>query len=569
MSLVSLAEKLAGLERLTSADLFNASTERIIAEGRLLLCALATLAILFEPTQPAQYVPVVALTLMGYLAFSAILVALTRYRFLSQRTRQAIHLVDVVIISILLCLTEGPASPFFVLFTFALLAATLRWQWQAVVATAATLTGVLLIAGINKVTLASSTDNALKTAIISGAYLIVAGGMLAYVSASYKRSRERFAMLAPWPVRQAGEVNNPSIPQLLAQSAIVLEAPQILAIWEEAEEPFVNLTSWQDGTFQETRRVAGTFGDLVSPALADATFLTGDAGSEFVLLPTGPRRIKEPIIDPDLRTEFSIRGVATAPFVATICTGRVFIFNRSNWSDDHLLLTEIIASRTGIELDRRIAQRQNEEAVASRERVRLTRDLHDGVLQSLTAAGLQLNLAEEGANRHGRSRLDLVRRLLAKEQRRIREFVDEIFPKPGAEKSTILGHDLRRQLEETAQFWNCRASLLVAPPDAKVPEALAAQLSLMLCEAVANAVRHGEASNIDVVMEKAEGDLVINVRDDGKGFSHQSTQEPHQEPVMAGIGIASLRERVDALGGSLTVSNCPTGAELAIRFPVP
>src|SRR6516164_921234 len=204
MSLVSLAEKLAGLERLTSADLFNASTERIIAEGRLLLCALATLAILFEPTQPAQYVPVVALTLMGYLAFSAILVALTRYRFLSQRTRQAIHLVDVVIISILLCLTEGPASPFFVFFTFALLAATLRWQWQAVVATAAALTGVLLFTG--------TKDIDLDTAIIRGAYLIVAGGMLAYVSAFYKLSRDRFAMLAPWPVRNADNPANPSIP---------------------------------------------------------------------------------------------------------------------------------------------------------------------------------------------------------------------------------------------------------------------------------------------------------------------------------------------------------------------
>jgi signal transduction histidine kinase len=349
----------------------------------------------------------------------------------------------------------------------------------------------------------------------------------------------------------------------------VLESPQILAIWEEGEEPFVNLTLWREGSFQEMRRAAGTFGDLVSPALADATFLTGDASSEFVLLPEGPRRIKEPIINPDLLTEFSIHGVASAPFTGTICKGRVFIFNRSNWSDDHLLLIEIIASRTGIELDRRIAQRQDEEAAASRERMRLTRDLHDGVLQSLTAAALQLNLAEEGTTRHGRPRLDLVRRLLAKEQRRIREFVDVIFPKPGGQKYTTLDRDLRRQLDETAQFWNCRASLSVTPPDAKVPEALAAQLSLMLCEAVANAVRHGEASNIDVVMEKAEGYLVINVRDDGKGFSGQPTQDPDQKPVMAGIGVASLRERVGALGGSLTVSSCSTGAELTIRFPVP
>jgi signal transduction histidine kinase len=278
-------------------------------------------------------------------------------------------------------------------------------------------------------------------------------------------------------------------------------------------------------------------------------------------------RIKAPVIDPKLMKEFSIRGVASAPFTGAICTGRVFILDRDTWSDDHLLLTEIISARTGIELDRIAIQRQNEEAVAARERTRLTRDLHDGVLQSLTAGALQLNLAEKALEQDRRSRLELVKQLLAKEQRRIREFVDEVFPKPGAEKGAILGRDLRQQVEETARFWNCTASLSVAPADAKVPQALAVQLSLMLSEAVANAARHGGASNIDVVMEKSEGNLVINVRDNGKGFDGRPSQDPYQQPV--DIGVASLRERVRGLGGSLTVSTRPTGSELAIRFPVP
>jgi len=396
--------------------------------------------------------------------------------------------------------------------------------------------------------------------------------MLAYVSTFYARSRERFARLAHWPVLSTGEASSPSIPQLLAHSATALEAPRILAIWEETEEPYVNLISWREGTYQETRRATGTFGDLVNPALAGVAFLTGEASSEFAFLSAGPMRIKkEPIIDPHLTTEFSIRGVATAPFVGVICTGRMFILDRDSWSDDHLLLTEIIAARTGIELDRQAVQRQNEEAIASRERMRLTRDLHDGVLQNLTAAALQLNLTEQASDQERGSRLDLVKQLLAKEQRRIREFVDETFPKRGAENVTILGRDLRQQLEETGQYWNCTTSLSVAPPDVQVPQALAVQLSLMLSEAVANAVRHGGASNVDVVMAKAEGHLVINVRDNGKGFNGQPIQDApqEQEPIMAGIWASSLRERVCALGGSLTVSSYPTGVELAIRLPMP
>jgi signal transduction histidine kinase len=551
MARPQVSEKLVGLERITRADIFNAPAERVIALGRLLLCALSTLAIQLEPTEPAQHAANVQLTVMLYLLFAAILVPVTRYGFLSQRTRATIHAADIVFISVLVFLTDGPTSPFFVFFTFALLAATLRWQWQAVVATAAMLTGVLLLAG--------TKDIDLNTAIIRGAYLLVAGGMLAYVSGFYKRSRERFAMLAPWPMRKGDDQESSSIPQLLAHSAIVLEAPRILAVWEEAEEPYVNSIYWREGTVQETRQASGTFGDLVNPSLAGIAFLTGDADSEFALIPKGPIRIKGPVIDPDLRREFSIRGVATAPFDGSVCKGRVFIFDRSGWSENDLLLAEIIAAHTGIELDRQVAQRQNEEAAASRERARLTRDLHDGVLQSLTAAALQLSLADGALDKDRRSRLDLVKQLLATEQRRIREFVDEAFPKSGAKKYALFS-DVQRQLEETARFWNCTASISVIPHDAEVSEALAAQLSLMLAEAVANAARHGGATNVDVEMEKADGQLVTSIRDNGKGFAGRATP---------GIAAASLRERVCALGGSMSVSSSPAGTTLVIRVPVP
>jgi signal transduction histidine kinase len=125
----------------------------------------------------------------------------------------------------------------------------------------------------------------------------------------------------------------------------------------------------------------------------------------------------------------------------------------------------------------------------------------------------------------------------------------------------------------SADIFNAPAERVIAqgrllPPDATVPKPLAGQLALMLAEAVANAVRHGGASNIDVMMEKGEASLIINIRDNGKGFSAQPTQDAHRELAMANVGAASLHERVCALGGSLTVSSSRTGAELAIRFPV-
>jgi signal transduction histidine kinase len=259
----------------------------------------------------------------------------------------------------------------------------------------------------------------------------------------------------------------------------------VLVVWEEAEEPYVFMSSWRGGSYHERREGGGTFGSLVAPELSSAAFFTGNASSEVVMLSKGPVRAKAPVIDGDLIKEFFIHGASTAPFTGAVCAGRVFICDCDCWSDDHLMLSEIIALRVASALDRATYQRRTEEAVASRERIRLTRDLHDGILQTLTAASLQLNLAENSPERDRRSRLNLIKRLLAKEQCRIREFVEETRPKAAFARQSMLQGDLEQLLDESAAQWNCKTFLSVEPPDAKVAKPLFGQLSFMLAEAVA------------------------------------------------------------------------------------
>ena len=283
---------------------------------------------------------------------------------------------------------------------------------------------------------------------------------------------------------------------------------------------------------------------------------------------SGAARLKTPIMNEELIRRFQIRSVGTAPFVGTLCRGRVFILDRGSWGDFLLLLIKFVASRIGMELDRQILQRQTEEAAAARERIRLTRDLHDGILQSLTAARFQLKLLSDGQrDEDPQSRLDTIKQL-NNDQIRIRDFVRQTLPKSDAGTELVLSRDLRRVISELGELWECTTSFSVDPQDATVPAKLGAHLSLMLAEAISNAVRHGGASTVRVGMRKTNEHLAIEIQDNGHGITGSACKSNNKEPVDAALGPVSLRGRVVELGGSLDVRSSPLGTELQIRMPL-
>src|SRR5512147_895650 len=104
----------------------RARTERLIAAGRLVLAAFSLLAIYLDPSEPSRYENIAYSVLAAYLVYAA-LVALLLWISLTPPTRLPIetHTVDLATFFILIYFTEGPTSPFFVYFIFALIAATL------------------------------------------------------------------------------------------------------------------------------------------------------------------------------------------------------------------------------------------------------------------------------------------------------------------------------------------------------------------------------------------------------------------------------------------------------------
>jgi signal transduction histidine kinase len=555
--------------KVIQADEFDAPAEWVIAQGRLFLCGLSLMAVFFEPPVPAQFASATYAMLISYFAYAVGVVAATHWRLPDPASARGIHAADVLATSLLLFLTDGPTSPFFAFFTFILLAAALRWSWQGVLTTF----GVLLIAFVGSSVTQSETlpeppiAHAFRGTVIGAAYLAVIAAMLAYVSVYRERTSERLAKLAEWPAYAMRDEDLPGFASILAHAANVLGAPRVVTIWEEGEEPFLKTASWAQGSYQNSTEPAEAVADLVPPALMRSAFATDNVAFNVVLLPAGHISIGTPLKISDVLRRFSIVSMATAPFTGSICRGRVFVLDRTGWTGDHLLLMEIVASRMAIELDRQVLQAQAQDAAAMRERIRLARDLHDGILQSLAAAGLQLKLAGDRLNKGARSRIDTAKGLLASEQRRIREYVQAMRPKPELPGDVMLSHDLAGLLAETARSWNCALSFFVEPDDAMVSRKMAAQLSLMLPEAIANAVRHGKASQLGVTVRKADDGLTIVVRDNGSGFGAAASNDNDSGRSAPNIKPASLLERVGELGGSLEVVSSSTGAELRIRLP--
>jgi signal transduction histidine kinase len=199
-------------------------------------------------------------------------------------------------------------------------------------------------------------------------------------------------------------------------------------------------------------------------------------------------------------------------------------------------------------------QRSRGEIVAGREeeRRRLRRDLHDGLGPSLAAVTLRIetarNLARTSADAADRM-LEQATEDVAAVLADVRRLVHDLRP-PALDELGLAG--AVEQL--AARFRGPGLSVEVSAADLGVlPAAAEVAAYRIVSEALANVVRHAEASSCRVGLARSASGLEVSVRDDGRGI-------PAGAP--AGVGLASLRERAAELGGTCSVTCPPEGGTL-------
>lgn len=215
--------------------------------------------------------------------------------------------------------------------------------------------------------------------------------------------------------------------------------------------------------------------------------------------------------------------------------------------------------------------RQTREAAAREERNRLARELHDSIKQqlfsiSVSAAAARERLAGTAGSAAGsaggaQDALEDVRRGAREAQVEMEALLQQLRPAPL--ENVGLVEALRIQCEALGY----RTGAVVAfqpgqfPDDSRLAPGTADAIFRIAQEALANIARHARAAHIWLALGEVGDDLLLEVRDDGQGFV------PASAP--AGMGLANMRQRAAALGGTAQVESAPgAGTTLRVRVPL-
>src|SRR5919106_1462448 len=194
------------------------------------------------------------------------------------------------------------------------------------------------------------------------------------------------------------------------------------------------------------------------------------------------------------------------------------------------------------------------------ERRRIARDLHDIVLQDLSGALQSLRLTHLQAKK-SRISIDFQEELgaLGRASSGLRNAIYDLRH----EKQQPFLESVEALVELNQQATPEREMRLVIEEGFPVslPAKESVELLRILQEALANIRRHSAARNVEVGLRTDDEAILIEVADDGRGFDPGSAR--------AGIGLSSMGERVEGLGGKIEVRSRPgEGTKVMVRVPV-
>jgi signal transduction histidine kinase len=258
-------------------------------------------------------------------------------------------------------------------------------------------------------------------------------------------------------------------------------------------------------------------------------------------------------VGPAIFVPLRIRGRATGTLmVANLIGGRPF-------NQETVRLVETFADQASVAIQYAQAQADLRRLELMDERERIARELHDGIIQSLFAVGMNLQstaLLSQSPETSAR-----VESVVEELDRVIRDLRNYIF---GLRPGILADRQLNQAIEALGEEVGATSHIAI---EVQVDGALSAILSSrsheivqLTREALSNVTRHSRATHAAVRLSRRGANAVLAIEDDGIGFDAHGSS--------SGSGLRNMRERAAAIGGALRISSSNgKGTKLRFTFP--
>ena len=211
---------------------------------------------------------------------------------------------------------------------------------------------------------------------------------------------------------------------------------------------------------------------------------------------------------------------------------------------------------------------QAREAGVHDERQRMAHEIHDTLAQGLAGIITQLQAADRTREDPARwqHHMDQVNALARDSLAAARRSVAAIRP------TELDGSHLPEAITGLATRWSRTAGVPVQVETTGDPRPMLAEIEITVFrvaqEALTNIAKHARASKVGVTLSYLDDLVMLDVRDDGVGFSVAAVAEPGTAPDGTGFGLSAIRQRLDRVDGSLTIETAP-GDGTAINASIP
>jgi signal transduction histidine kinase len=274
-----------------------------------------------------------------------------------------------------------------------------------------------------------------------------------------------------------------------------------------------------------------------------------------------PRFEGWPSAHPNMRSFLGVpivsRGEVIGAFYLTEKRGQ----RGALFTDEDEELIRTLAAHAAIAIENARLNERSRELSTIEERKRLARELHDSVTQTLFSIGLTAEAAAELVDSdpdRARAQLGHLQDLTRAAMTEMRSLIFELRP---AELETDgLAAALRKHVEVLQRLYEQDIELSV-DGDRRLPSDVEKGLFRIAQEALGNALRHSGARHVELSIVERESRVTVSVTDDGEGFDPAEAATRSRR-----LGLTSMRERAEALGGVLAIQSAPgTGTTITVE----